>query len=184
MIEEHPFGYYLPENADKLLIGSFPCFNGKDYGEWFYSGSGKSDFWKLMSEVYSMPCLTRESKQELCLKNGIAITDIASKVIRTKGDCSDSNLEIIETNRDGINNCLSTDIKSIYFTSKFVEKLFLRNFSDIKIPSFVLPSPSRSASISIARLAEYKDLFSSKEISSTYDYRLLKYQTALLNGNR
>ncbi|WP_183906706.1 hypothetical protein [Rufibacter immobilis] len=42
IIEEHPFGYYLPQNAEKLLIGSFPCYNGEDYGDWFYSGSGKS----------------------------------------------------------------------------------------------------------------------------------------------
>ena len=41
MTETHPFGYYIPDQADKLIIGSFPCFNGVDYGDWFYSGSGK-----------------------------------------------------------------------------------------------------------------------------------------------
>ncbi|MBC3538365.1 hypothetical protein ACFSC6_08465 [Rufibacter sediminis] len=184
MIEEHPFGYYLPENADKLLIGSFPCHNGKDYGDWFYSGSGKSDFWKLMSDVFGMPCFTKDNKTEICLKHGIAITDIASKIERTKGNCSDSNLKIVEVNTAGINSCLKANIKVIYFTSKFVERHFSRNFPEVKIPSSVLLSPSPAANVYIAGLPEYKDLLNRKEVSSPYDFRLLKYQDSLLNGNR
>ncbi len=51
MIEEHPFRYFIPDNANKLIVGSFPCFNGTDYGDWFYSGSGKND-WELECSNY------------------------------------------------------------------------------------------------------------------------------------
>jgi hypoxanthine-DNA glycosylase len=183
MVEEHPFGYFIPEKANKLIIGSFPCYNGKDYGDWFYSGSGKSDFWKLIAEVYNMPYLNREDKQNICVEHGIAITDIALKITRTKGNCSDSNLKIVEINKAGISQCLAADIKAIYFTSKFVEKHFTENFPEVQIPSFVLPSPSPAANVYIAGLAEYKELLLKEAVSSPYDYRLLKYQDCLLNGN-
>ncbi len=131
-----------------------------------------------------MPGLTKEDKLEICSKNAIAITDIASKIERTKDNCSDSNLKIVEINKAGINKCLAADIKAIYFTSRFVEKHFLRNFPEVKIPSYVLPSPSPAANVYIAGLEEYKSLVQSEKVASPYDYRLLKYREFFLNGNR
>jgi hypothetical protein len=37
--ELHPFGNFICIDSEVLIIGSFPCFNGTDYGHWFYSGS-------------------------------------------------------------------------------------------------------------------------------------------------
>src|SRR5438552_14377458 len=102
MIETNPFLYFLPRKPEKLIIGSFPCFNGKDYGNWFYSGSGKNHFWRLLSELLNMPAESREEKQKLCTTNHIALTDIAFKIRRKKGNCSDSNLKIIEFNHKGL----------------------------------------------------------------------------------
>ncbi|MDN5201192.1 hypothetical protein QQ008_07460 [Fulvivirgaceae bacterium BMA10] len=180
MIEEHPFKYFLPENPNKLIIGSFPCFNGIDYGDWFYSGSGKNDFWELLSKVFQLPAKTRNHKEELCRKNRIGITDIALKIKRKKGNCSDSNLEIIEYNLDNIKLCLSKGIDTIFFTSKFVDKHFSSQFTNLGIPTIVLLSPSPAANTYIATLHEYKKLLNSKLISGTFEYRLLKYKEALL----
>lgn len=178
MAETHPFKYYLPPDADKLIIGSFPCFNGTDYGDWFYSGSGKSDFWRLISEVFGLPANTRQEKEQLCMQNGIAITDIAYKVTRKKGNCSDSNLEIIEANTTYMAKCLDTGIQKIFFTSKFVENFFLKNFLHTLIPSTVLISPSPAANRYIGGLEEYKKLKEAGKITTPYTFRLMKYKEA------
>ena len=141
------FGYFLPENAEKLLIGSFPCFNSEDYGDWFYSGSGKSDFGNLMSAVFGTLNLTKENKWEISEKNDIAITDIASKVERTKNNCSDANLKIAEVNTVGINKCLAANIKAIYFTSLL----------DLKSGSRIMPVRHRHYREKTSKLAIWVD---------------------------
>lgn len=178
MIEVHPFNYYSPKDADKLIIGSFPCYNGNDYGDWFYCGSGSNDFWKLLSDIFHLPVETKEQMMELCDINHIAITDIAYKIERAKKGCQDSDLKIIEYNTDGITKCLTQNIKHLFFTSKFVEKHFKMVYPNTVIESTVLLSPSPSARRYIGSLPEYKDMLRQGFINSTYDYRLLKYRSA------
>ncbi|MFA6402892.1 MAG: hypothetical protein WCX31_14925 [Salinivirgaceae bacterium] len=178
-MEIHPFGFYKTDESDKLIIGSFPCFNGKDYGDWFYSGSGRNNFWKLLSEVYSMPFESLEQKEEICKQQKIAITDIAYKIERIKGNCRDSNLRILEYNRANIDNCLSNNIKHIYFTSKFVEIHFKTIYPENKISTSILLSPSPSSSLYIAGLPQYKEMKEKGLVNSTYDFRLIKYRELL-----
>jgi len=179
MIETNPFPYFLPPEADKLIIGSFPCYNGKDYGNWFYSGSGKNHFWKLLSDIFLMPAETRAQKTTLCKKHKIALTDIGYKIERLKNNCSDANLKIIEFNKPSIDACLAKGIKKIFFTSRFVEKHFLKHYPELNIPSYVLVSPSPTANKHIGGLNLYKKLVAKKEIAGTYEYRLLKYKEFL-----
>jgi len=180
MIEINPFPYYLPSHPKKLILGSFPCYNGKDYGNWFYSGSGKNHFWKLLSDLYGMPVVTLEEKKRLCEKHGIALSDVAYKIRRKKGDCSDANLEILQFNKDGIDHCLKSGIKIICFTSHFVRKHFLAHYPGCKIPGVLLPSPSPAANRHIGGLPEYKKMLLDGEVLSAYDYRLKKYRELLL----
>ncbi|MEH0154562.1 hypothetical protein V6R21_10490 [Limibacter armeniacum] len=179
-IETHPFGYFLPAFPKTLILGSFPCFNGTDYGDWFYSGSGKNHFWKLLSDIFEMPANTLEEKKSLCEKHGLALTDIAHKIERKKGNCSDSNLRIVEINKEAIERCLASEIEKILFTSRFVERHFLRHFPKVKVPSGILVSPSPAANIHIAGLAEYKQLRADEIVVSPYEYRLLKYRELLM----
>ena len=178
MIEQHPFGNYLPKNADTLIIGSFPCFNGKDYGEWYYSASGKSEFWPLLGSVFQHPIDSFSDKKNLCDVHGIAMTDIALKVSRKKNNCSDANLKIIKFNTDGINNCLALPLKQIFFTGKFVEKQFKKIFPDVQIPTQILLSPSPASNIYIAGLEEYKSLKKENRALTPYLFRLMKYKDA------
>jgi hypoxanthine-DNA glycosylase len=179
MIETNPFRYFIPQKPKLLILGSFPCFNGKDYGDWFYSGSGRNHFWKLLSDSLGMPALNRKEKQTLCERYGIALSDIAYKIKRKKGDCSDANLHILELNQQGIQKCLDSGIQKVLFTSRFVERHFKRMFPVNSIDTEVLTSPSPAANMHIGGLDEYKKLRSSGRINSPYEYRLMKYRKIL-----
>lgn len=180
MIETNPFRYFLPPVAEKLIIGSFPCFNGTDYGDWFYSGSGRNYFWKLLSDILEMPAETRAQKKKLCETRNIALTDIGYKIERKKNNCSDANLRIVEFNKKGIDACLKAGVSAIFFTSRFVEKQFKKNYPDVDLPSYVLLSPSPAANKHIGGMQEFKQLIKDKSIRSPYEYRLLKYREHLL----
>jgi G:T/U-mismatch repair DNA glycosylase len=182
MIEKNPFRCFIPPHAVRLILGSFPCHNGKDYGHWYYSGSGKNHFWQLLSDTFGMPATTKKEKIALCVKNKIALSDIAYKVIRSKGNCSDANLSILEFNKAGIDACLAAGISEIFFTSKFVERQFLKNYPDLKLKTGLLLSPSPAANMHIGGLKEYKDLVKKKKIKSPYEYRLMKYKDVLIGS--
>lgn len=178
-METHPFKPYNLKGATTLIIGSFPCFNGENYGDWFYGGSGKSDFWKLLSETFDMPVDNLEQKQKLCSQNRIAIIDVAYKIERTKSNCSDSNLKIVEYNKEGIRICLNANINKILCTSKFVQKHLKNLFPQISIPTQILLSPSPAANRYIASLADYKTKVSNNEIKSVYEYKLINCKNLL-----
>jgi G:T/U-mismatch repair DNA glycosylase len=180
MIEDHPFVYFLPQTTERLIIGSFPCFNGTDHGEWFYAGSGKNEFWRLLAAVFNQPTESKADKQILCEQHGIALTDIALRIERKENNCSDANLHIIEINRIGLDICLAAWPNMIYFTSKFVQRHFFRHYPEVSIPSQVLVSPSPAANRHIASLAEYKQMRAKDMVKSPYEYRQLKYRQMLL----
>jgi hypoxanthine-DNA glycosylase len=175
-IETHPFEPFYFDTATTLILGSFPCHNGTGYGEWFYCGSGKSDFWKLLSGTFSLPVERLEQKRELCLQHKLALSDVAYRIIRTKNNCSDANLKIIEHNREGILKCLTPGITRVLFTSRFVEKEFGKILPDFAIPTEVLLSPSPAANTYIASLTDYKMKFANNQTKSVYEYRLADYR--------
>lgn len=144
-IETHPFKAFIPERVTVIIIGSFP---GREVthkilseDEWFY-GSKRNQFWKIISGVYLINVETKKDKQDLFKKYGIGIVDIFLRVKRHGNNNMDSNLEVIEYNDKAVKEILERKpIKTIFFTSKFVEKSFLKLFPDIKIGES-LPSPS------------------------------------------
>jgi hypoxanthine-DNA glycosylase len=179
MEEIHPFESFYSENATLLIIGSFPCFNGSDYGDWYYGGSGKNYFWQILSDIYKTTTNTLDQKKELCTLYSISLTDILYKIERRQNNCSDSNLRIIEFNKAGIEKCLTKNLKKILFTSKFVEKHFRKLFPNNLIPTHTLPSPSPTANRAIARMENYIKLRSESSTISTYAYRVLQFKQAL-----
>lgn len=102
--ELNPSPPFLPKGATKLILGTFPCFNGVDYGDFFYSGSGRNYFWPLLSEIFETPIETITQKKSVCEKNKLALCDIALRIERKAGNCSDSNLLVIEWNLKGLQN--------------------------------------------------------------------------------
>lgn len=158
-IETHPFKAFIPENTTTLIVGSFP---GREVThrilneeEWFY-GSKRNQLWKIISGVYGMDLQTRTEKQNLFKKHGIGMADIFLKVKRKEDNNMDSNLEVIEFNDKAFKIILQNpNIKKIFFTSKFVEKSFLKLFPDVKTGE-CLPSPSpRYARMSLGEKINY-----------------------------
>ena len=144
-IENHPFEPFIPENATVLIVGSFPGREQTqgyvDDEQWFY-GAKRNQFWKIISAVYQTELLCKADKQNLFNKYGIGITDILLKVRRKNNSNLDDNLEIVEYNDKAIKEIFrKSNIKSIYFTSKFVGKHFNKLFPEIENVEF-LPSPS------------------------------------------
>lgn len=144
-IEINPFEPYIPNNASVLIIGSFPGREQTqvipDSEQWFY-GAKRNQFWKIISEVYQTELRSKSDKQNLFNKFGIGITDILLKVRRRENSNLDGNLEIIEYNDTAIREILlESTFKTIFFTSKFVGKHFIKLFPEIKNIDY-LPSPS------------------------------------------
>lgn len=162
-IEAHPFEPFVPSNATILILGSFP---GKEHtqskaGEeaWYY-GAKRNQFWKILSAVYGRDLSNVVSKKNLFEKYGIAITDIFLELKRLEDSNLDTNLEIVKYNDTAIQQILDKhQIKSIFFTSKFVENHFKKRFPSILIGEY-LPSPSpRYARLTLEqKIEKYKNM--------------------------
>jgi hypoxanthine-DNA glycosylase len=144
-IETHPFKPFIPPDIKYLIVGSFPGKGQTGIGvtdkHWFY-GARRNRFWGILEAVYNISLEDKKSKQELFVKTKMGIADIILKATRKQNTNSDTNLEIIKLNDEAIRKILeSKTIITIFFTSKFVEKLFKKVFPYIS-NTITLPSPS------------------------------------------
>ncbi len=146
MLEKHPFSVFVPAKTKYLLLGSFATKPTETY-EWFYS-NGRNQFWPILEVVYKVTLKTTEVKQKLFSRLGMAITDIILKCERMKNSNLDINLTKCVFNIQAITEILKKNkIEKIYFTSRFVEKLYRKEFNNLilkypKIDLITLPSPS------------------------------------------
>ena len=160
-IETHPFKPFIPARANILIVRSFP---GRDItqkileeDDWFY-GTKRNQFWNIISGTYDIELKNAADKKELFAKKGIAIADIILKARRIAPNNSDSSLEVIAYNDKAIKNILAhTSFHRIFYTSRFVEKHFLKIFPGTRNGE-CLPSPSpRYAGMSLKeKIAYYK----------------------------
>lgn len=180
--EEHPFEPFVPENATVLIIGSFPGMeqaeNKLNADEWFYSAQGNL-FWDIISSVYGISLKTTQSKKELFKNKAIGITDIFLSVRRKERSNRDVFLFDQVYNDKAIKKIIeNSKIKSILFTSKYVEKHFRKKFPEIK-NSACLPSPSPAANIPISKEADYKSYVEKNPNGNTKSYRVYRYKQLL-----
>lgn len=141
MRENHPFGDFIPKGARYLILGSFAGRKMPGY-EWFYS-NGRNHFWPIMEEVYGQKLPTIKDRQKLFQKLGIAISDVILSCERKKKNNADTSLINCVFNAEAIEKILAENkIKTIFFSSRFAETLFCRQFKDPKIKTVTLPSPS------------------------------------------
>jgi len=174
MIEKHPMPVFVPAGAEYLILGSFATKPSDNY-DWFY-GNSINQFWPILESIYKTPLKTKTEKQELFRSLGIAITDIILECERIKNSNLDKNLKILKYNNKAIEKILKENkIKRIFFTSRFVEKLYKRickklvnEYPDIRLT--LLPSPSpRYASLSKEKKVKtYKNLLPKKLIYLKY----------------
>lgn len=164
MIETHPFGNFVPQNTQYLLLGSFTGKPIEGY-DWFY-GNKRNQFWPIMENLYKIKLDTKAKQQKLFARLGIAITDIILSCERKNNSNLDMNLANIVFNTKAINNILQKNrIKKIFFSSRFTEKLFRRHFKDvvqqfseIKLVTLPSPSPRYVAMSKPEKISRYKEL--------------------------
>ena len=120
-IERHPLRPFLPDNAQLLILGSFPPPKERWCMEFFYPNP-QNDMWRIMGHLFfddkthfegqrnflkvqrdDVQCtkagktvFNREEIVSFCETKGIAIFDTAQAVIRLQGNAADEHLEIVE----------------------------------------------------------------------------------------
>lgn len=115
--------------------------------DWYYSKK-QNQFWPILESVYNIKLMDRRAKQKLFSRLGMAVTDIIFKCERIKDNSLDTSLANCVYNLPAIKKILKENpIEKIFFTSRFVEKEFKKNFKELvdkypRIELVTLPSPS------------------------------------------
>ena len=113
-IERHPLQPFLPENAQLLMLGSFPPPKERWCMDFFYPNP-QNDMWRIMGQIFfgdkkhfevqSDQVQSTKGRKAVfnfaeivsfCQKQGIAIFDTAQAVRRLQGNAADEHLEIVE----------------------------------------------------------------------------------------
>ena len=113
-IERHPLQPFLPENAQVLMLGSFPPPKERWCMDFFYPNP-QNDMWRIMGQIFfndkshfevqkdkgqgtkaGKKVFNREEIVSFCRKQGIAIFDTAQAIRRLQGNAADEHLEIVE----------------------------------------------------------------------------------------
>lgn len=169
MTEIHPFGDFVPKNTKYLLLGSFTGKRSeadiKDGYDWFY-GTKRNQFWPILEDVFAVPLRTKKDKQKLFSDLNLAITDIILSCERRSNSNLDMNLINIVFNREGVEKIFkSITLETVYFSSRFVENLFRRNFKNlltqyptVKFITLPSPSPRYAAMTRGEKVARYKEV--------------------------
>lgn len=169
MLESHPFGDFVPKNAQYLILGSFTGKILDNSYNWFYSNK-RNLFWPIIQEVYGVKLENKKSKQALFSNLGISMADIIMSCERKANSNLDMNLTNIVINKKIEDIVKKNKIKKIFFSSRFVEKLYKRHFKDLisnhpQIELVTLPSPSpRYAAMNLAeKIVRYKELLPKRQ---------------------
>ena len=184
-IERHPLQPFLPENAQLLMLGSFPPPKERWCMEFFYPNP-QNDMWRIMGQIFfddktyfegqrdlmkvprdqvqstkaGRKVFNREEIVSFCETKGIAIFDTAQAVIRLQGNAADEHLEIVE----------QTDIAAllqqiplchnICCTGGKAGESIETNFAGRTIRFWRMPSSSRAYPLSLdKKAAAYRRMF-------------------------
>jgi G:T/U mismatch-specific DNA glycosylase len=103
-VERHPLGFFLPENARLLMLGSFPPKRERWAMEWYYPNF-TNDMWRIVGlaffgdrDHFLMPSGRPFDKDRIVAflnEKGIALGDTAHEVIRLKDNASDAFLQVV-----------------------------------------------------------------------------------------
>ena len=116
-VEQHPLGFFLPENTKLLMLGSFPPPRVR-WSMNFYYPNIQNDMWRILglifyndkeyfletkkafSEVKENKSLgwqfvSEEKAKAFCREKGIGIGDTAVEIIRLKNNASDNFLQVV-----------------------------------------------------------------------------------------
>jgi hypoxanthine-DNA glycosylase len=165
MAETHPFGVFVPPITKYFFLGSFTGKIEDSSYDWFYSNK-RNQFWSILEAVYGVDLSTKAKKQDLFTELRMAITDIILSCERKANNNLDMNLTNMVFNTEAILKVIQENkIRSIYFSSRFAEKLFKKVFKevvishpDIKLLTLPSPSPRYASMNKQEKIARYINL--------------------------
>jgi G:T/U-mismatch repair DNA glycosylase len=104
-IEQHPLAPFLPENAQLLMLGSFP----PPQARWkmdFYYPNFQNDMWRIFGLIFfddkhhfidvEQKSFKEQGIRDFLSAKKIAIYDMAEQVIRLKNNAADQYLQIVQ----------------------------------------------------------------------------------------
>jgi len=96
-IEKLKWDSFIPEKADKLIIGTFPTVKHRRSFEFFYPNKN-NPFWKILSKISDIPLVSADregaiSNRKRILENlNLGITDMGYKILRRGNSSSDQSI--------------------------------------------------------------------------------------------
>lgn len=102
-VEQHPLGFFLPENTRLLMLGSFPPPRPR-WSMDFYYPNFQNDMWRILGLIFyadkdyfldTPRTFSKAKATAFCREKGIGIGDTALEIIRLNGDASDKFLEVV-----------------------------------------------------------------------------------------
>jgi G:T/U-mismatch repair DNA glycosylase len=101
--EEHHFSTFIPENANTLIIGTFPTHKHNYKNTFcFYYGSKDNNFWNVIEQTFKHKFKFNqgeaavEERKEFFIRNKIGITDMIANCYRKGRSSSDTSLYPLE----------------------------------------------------------------------------------------
>ena len=177
-IESHPLQPFIPEGARLLMLGSFPPARHRWSMDFFYPNF-QNDMWRIFGLVFygdkdhfvvnEERTFRREEIIKLLCREGIALYDTATEVIRTQNTASDKDLQVVTpTDLDALlqripmlENVVTTGQKATdLFTEHFqiaqpkVGGSVTFTFNGKELRLWRMPSSSRAYPMKVERKAE------------------------------
>ena len=134
----HPFAPVCPQDAQVLILGSFPSVQSRLNG--FYYGNKQNRFWPLVSHLLheSLP-ETNEEKAAMLIRHRIALWDVV-QACDIKGSSDSSLRRAIPNDIPALLN--ACPIEKVLLNGQTAAKLYAKHFPDLGIACASLPSTS------------------------------------------
>ena len=100
--ETHPWEPFIPNGADKLILGTFPTAEGNRGAYEFFYPNPQNDFWNILFKVVDKNLRDYNNedpinaRHEVLSELRLGIADIGKRVLRQKDSSKDVNLFPIE----------------------------------------------------------------------------------------
>ena len=188
-IESHPLQPFIPEGARLLMLGSFPPARHRWSMDFFYPNF-QNDMWRIFGIVFfgdkdhfvdnEARTFRREDIIELLNREGIALYDTATKVIRTQNTASDKDLEVVTP----------TDLDSLLKRMPMLEGVVTtgQKATDLFTEHFKIAQPKVGESVTFEFYGKELRLWRMPSSSRAYPMKVDKkaeiYERVLLKTNR
>ena len=188
-IESHPLQPFIPEGARLLMLGSFPPARHRWSMDFFYPNF-QNDMWRIFGLVFfgdkdhfvdnEVRTFRREEIIKLLNREGIALYDTATKVIRTQNTASDKDLEVVTP----------TDLDSLLKRMPMLEGVVTtgQKATDLFTEHFKIAQPKVGESVTFEfngkELRLWRMPSSSRAYPMKVDRKAEIYERVLLKTNR